>query len=208
MNSQEIVDYVMNTPNNTNPVILKQMIDANSTGGVTSWNDLTDKPFGKEFGKIQWCNEELYFDEHGRSYSFDGGALVLGQEYTVVIDGQEYKTIAKEDPVNECVVCGNTTLWEHEDFSASGEDTGEPFVFANRWNADEIIEACFANTLPDVVWFTLSAYGEIVTKIPEEYLPEDVFVRNGDSRFGLRSPSGNLFYFMVNDDGELVPWEK
>ena len=33
MNSQEIVDYVMNTPSNTNPAILKQMIDANSSGG-------------------------------------------------------------------------------------------------------------------------------------------------------------------------------
>lgn len=33
MNSQEIVDYVMNTPSNTNPAILKQMIEANSSGG-------------------------------------------------------------------------------------------------------------------------------------------------------------------------------
>ena len=29
MNSQEIIDYVMNTPHNTNPAILKQMLDAN-----------------------------------------------------------------------------------------------------------------------------------------------------------------------------------
>lgn len=36
MNSQKIVDYVMNTPHNTNPAILKQMIDANggSSGGT------------------------------------------------------------------------------------------------------------------------------------------------------------------------------
>lgn len=51
MNSQEIIDYVMNTPSNTNPAILKQMIDANSSGGVTSWNDLTDKPFGETIEK-------------------------------------------------------------------------------------------------------------------------------------------------------------
>lgn len=38
MNSQEIVSYVMNTPSNTNPVILKQMIDENS-GGATNGND-------------------------------------------------------------------------------------------------------------------------------------------------------------------------
>ena len=53
MNSQEIVDYVMNTLHNTNPAILKQMIDANSSGGgcVTSWNDLKDKPFGETIEK-------------------------------------------------------------------------------------------------------------------------------------------------------------
>lgn len=45
MNSQEIIEYVMNSPNNTNPAILKQMIDANNTGNKISWNDLTDKPF-------------------------------------------------------------------------------------------------------------------------------------------------------------------
>lgn len=52
MSSQEIVDYVMNTPHNTNPAILKSMIDTNSSSGVTSWNDLTDKPFGEEKSEI------------------------------------------------------------------------------------------------------------------------------------------------------------
>ena len=33
MNSQEIVNYVMNTPNNTNPTILKQMIEESGGGG-------------------------------------------------------------------------------------------------------------------------------------------------------------------------------
>ena len=32
MSSQEIIDYVMNTPHNTNPAILKQMIEASSSG--------------------------------------------------------------------------------------------------------------------------------------------------------------------------------
>ena len=33
MDSQEIVDYVMETPGNTNPAILKQMIDGVSSSG-------------------------------------------------------------------------------------------------------------------------------------------------------------------------------
>lgn len=34
MSSKEIIDYVMNTPHNTNPVILGQMLkDVSNTGG-------------------------------------------------------------------------------------------------------------------------------------------------------------------------------
>ena len=42
MNSQEIVDYVMNTPSNTNPAILKQMIDANSSGSSGGYDLVID----------------------------------------------------------------------------------------------------------------------------------------------------------------------
>lgn len=44
MSQQDLFDYVMNTPHNTNPAILKQKIK--DISGVSSWNDLTDKPFG------------------------------------------------------------------------------------------------------------------------------------------------------------------
>lgn len=40
MGIQKIIDYVMHTPYNTNPAILKQVINDN-----ISWNDLKDKPF-------------------------------------------------------------------------------------------------------------------------------------------------------------------
>lgn len=42
MNSQKIVDYVMNTPHNTNPVILRQMLDSNGgNSGGGGGTDLT-----------------------------------------------------------------------------------------------------------------------------------------------------------------------
>ena len=40
MNNQEIVNYVMHTPGNTNPTILKQMLNEGF-----SWDNLANKPF-------------------------------------------------------------------------------------------------------------------------------------------------------------------
>lgn len=40
---QRTIDYVMNTPHNTNPAILRQMLAG--MGGSTDWNDITNKPF-------------------------------------------------------------------------------------------------------------------------------------------------------------------
>ena len=39
MNSQEIVDYVMNTPNNTNPIILKQMVESSGSSSISVARD-------------------------------------------------------------------------------------------------------------------------------------------------------------------------
>lgn len=205
MNSQEIVDYVMNTPNNTNPVILKQMIDANSSGGATSWNDLTDKPFGKELAEV--VHEENVWEvlEPKGYYFLTIPKLIAGKEYTVVWNGVEYVRTAKEaftETDEKAVVLGNVAA-SHEGFIYfPGEDTGEPFLVFTK-NGDS-----YANSM-DVgeVSFVIKTVEEVVTPIADEFIPDTVF-KNGDTRFWLTSPSGASFYFMVNDNGELVPWEK
>lgn len=130
MNSQEIVGYVMNTPNNTNPVILKQMIDENS-GGATSWNDLKDRPFYE----YTTCNKIYngtfaYPDNDGKSgievngsYYFDIGFSTIGFEdesegtsYIIKFDGVEYPckrvgTLKKQySSTNYSYAIGNTSL--------------------------------------------------------------------------------------------------
>lgn len=72
MDSQKIVDYVMNTPHNTNSTILKQMIEESNGAGSSSgtvnsindilpdergnveigWNDLADKPLKTETSEM------------------------------------------------------------------------------------------------------------------------------------------------------------
>lgn len=65
MTNQEIVDYVINTPHNTNPVILKQMLkdvsspggNADLTGVVRSVNDKTPDENGNV--EIETIPDEL-----------------------------------------------------------------------------------------------------------------------------------------------------
>lgn len=98
MSQQELFDYVMNTPHNTNPAILKQMIDANSSGGgVTSWNDLEDRPFGEVTEYAELLHEARVF-ETPIGYVFNAVLdfdAVIGEEYTVTIDGNEYTAVAE-----------------------------------------------------------------------------------------------------------------
>ena len=141
---------------------------------VHSWNDLEDKPFGEETGEIFICEEEeIYIGETGFNWSVSGEPLVIGQEYTVAINGQEYTSIVKED-ANGVICCGNTTLFRGEDFSPSGEDTGEPFVFANRWSSDKKFECFFAETLSDSITFAISTVRETVNCLNEKYIPDTI----------------------------------
>ena len=64
MNNQEIVNYVMHTPGNTNRTILKQMLDSRTV----SWNDLKDKPFGEELnmlfeGEVNFSTNPFVFEK-------------------------------------------------------------------------------------------------------------------------------------------------
>lgn len=111
MNSQKIVDYVMNTPYNTNPVILKQMIDANSSGGsgVTSWNDLKDKPFYATEERVLIAKSFAHqgvggpftgaLPEYGTNFSgqyvLSVSALIPGDTYIAIVNEKEYIGIAE-----------------------------------------------------------------------------------------------------------------
>lgn len=93
-------------------------------GGVSSWNDLTDKPFGESV-------TELYSVENGTfpimmgqmpMYTIpDPIPFVNGQTYTVIWDGVSYDCVFAGTGNHEGMM-GNMMLMD-------GEDTGEPFVY-------------------------------------------------------------------------------
>lgn len=98
-------------------------------GGVSSWNDLTDKPFGEE--KTVLFDEQVTFAE--KDVDLDTGFcsnqydipldISEGDVVYVEWDGTEYECVVFEDYGMLCF--GNASFL---DLSA---DTGEPFLYAN-----------------------------------------------------------------------------
>lgn len=63
MSSKEIIDYVMNTPHNTNPVILGQMLkDVSNTGGNVD---------------ITFEGETMIISTANNAVNIDGETLIL-----------------------------------------------------------------------------------------------------------------------------------
>ena len=152
--------------------------ESESSGGGEhrcDWNKMDNRPFGEEVREIKLLKDEpVYFDEseNGYAYSFPtfGAKLIVGQEYTVTIDSQTYICTVKEDE-NGVLCCGNTTLLGGG-YSSSGEDTGEPFVFAYRRDDEEIFESFYSDTLPNEIYLSISTNISVITPLDTKFLPE------------------------------------
>lgn len=71
-------------------------------GGVTSWNDLTDKPFGTELGE-----KTMEYMEPQSELVLDGFPLfAVGDTVTVKVDGVEHSFVAWDE--NDCPTIGDT----------------------------------------------------------------------------------------------------
>lgn len=86
MGKQDIIKYVMETPHNTNPKLLKQKIEDNFT-----WDELSNKPFYEEKVERVVVNEfkgnPSICDSYG-SYPF---AMEEVADYVVYFDGARYE---------------------------------------------------------------------------------------------------------------------
>lgn len=107
---------------------------AEPSAGVSSWNDLTDKPFYEE-GSTEVLVEETTLDGFVQNsayglyftYTTKPFSLVVGETYTVLWDGEEYVVTAQDaSTLNdgaEMIAIGNGTA-----FGMSGNN--EPFIIA------------------------------------------------------------------------------
>lgn len=145
-------------------------------GGVSSWNDLTDKPFYSE--TVEVLPETTVEIDPEMSAGFIPGefTFVGGKKYTVKYNGVEY--------VTSCLEMGGE--FGLGNLGAIGETlpiTEEPFCLAYVDMGDGIMGLMVA-ALDGSASVTLSVIGEKVKQIEKKYLPNinvviDADVRNG-----------------------------
>ena len=94
MDKKKIYNYVMNSPHNTNPNILKSLLNE-----PTSWNDLKDRPFYEETTEVG--GDTLTWDGNTEELlSTDTGNMWLISEAVPTLD--------------DCTDGGSTTVWKDD----------------------------------------------------------------------------------------------
>ena len=178
-------------------------------GGVSSWNDLTDKPFYEESGIVEILPElTAEVGEDSGVAMLPAAHIIVGNLYTVTYNGTAYECVANEaDPLESGTMLpalGNM----------GGVDGGEPFFIMVDESAGEGI----LFPLDGATSVTLSIKGEGTTIHPldAKFLPDGVpYVTEGmveilpecqptffeEGGFALDHPLG-----LVSGESYLVTW--
>lgn len=111
-------------PDNLETTYLRRILECvsgGSGGGVTSWNDLTDKPFGKTEGVdiLTTGDDFTFIEESGVYVCAITSVPTVGETYTVTYNGVDYETVAIQ--TSDGVALGNLAMM-------GLDDTGEPFI--------------------------------------------------------------------------------
>lgn len=140
-------------------------------GGVSSWNDLTDKPFYSE--NVTLVDTTLEIDpDMGQGFLFAPIGLVAGQEYTITWNGTEYVSTAQAVDVEgiPCTSLGDIGLM------MGGASTGEPFIIVEI--PSEYVEMVGMNAMIMPVdgsaSVTLVISCEVTKTIDPKFLPESL----------------------------------
>ena len=145
-------------------------------GGVSSWNDLTDKPFYKEQSVVDILPEMTGVPDPEKDnafFLFDVFDVKVGNTYVVNWNGTEYTCIAAAPPEPETAdgaVLGNMSALMGEAPSA------EPFIlfFFTAETAATIGAGGIVSVLDgsETVTVSVKAKSETIHPIDPEYLPE------------------------------------
>lgn len=148
-------------------------------GGVSSWNDLTDKPFYEEEGVAtimaeqditEFANNQGYgVPSRGFNFGEDMDAFTLepGVEYTVMWDGNSYPVQLQDISAMmgaEAYALGNAAA-----FDPSFSGNNEPFLIG--WNIVGIVILVVDGSTKTTHKVGISQYGQIVKTLDVKYLP-------------------------------------
>jgi hypothetical protein len=153
-------------------------------GGVSSWNDLTDKPFYSEPGEVL-PETTVEIDPEMGMAALPDMSIHAGDECTIKYNGTEY--VCKcVDMGGGVLALGNSGVLDEE----NPVDTGEPFVLAK---VDSGAGALMWTVVPldGSTSVTLSIIGQVHHPVPDKYLPYKIVDINISTN---ESSSGEIIY--------------
>ena len=162
----KIIDYINQTPENTNPSVLATLL-----GELKVLKPLTYDymPEGYPLKAVQTTTlmeeQELAFevDEYVRIATLSNPIEIIeGQTYTVNWDGTEYKCVGFTIDEDKCGF-GNLYLLK------VGDDTGEPFSYT--YNKTYAIGGFMTSDTSVSHTISVKKIEEIVTPMAEEFMP-------------------------------------
>lgn len=122
MDKQQIIDYVMETPENINPAILSQMIDENGGSGSGDFStctgtfivDGTISGGGVDFGNLVVIDtENKYYGTDGGIYVCYGGINITTTETVILYKGKQNVSFHADNEGNIVSISGGISLKEN-----------------------------------------------------------------------------------------------
>lgn len=143
---------------------------SDSSGGVSSWNDLTDKPFGNV--EILPKTTLTAPEESPGEFLLETVTIEVGKTYTIVYNGTEYSctgvdTAAIDPEMSGGVLLGNISL-----LLGTG-DTGEPFVIVGTPDMGTII-----NDVTGATSISIAILSDVVHKLDNKFIDAEWMATN------------------------------
>lgn len=156
-------------------VSMYELYDAKFTwvkdaGGVSSWNDLTDKPFYEETGMVE------ILPETALCMSDDGGylyvpanvpQLIAGKKYVVTVSGTSYVCAGKTTTLE-----GTTAVYLGNGVMVEEEETSEPFIIVNGTDAGYDTIRVFGAIIKRGEMISITTEDTIIHPLEGKYLPK------------------------------------
>lgn len=201
MTDEKIIEYVMNSPENTNPSVLGSMLKSKGSKIQSDWNqnDSTAADYVKNRPFYTGDPVEMvWLEETTAEFTTDNDVIYQtplnfellkeGQTYSVSWDGTVYDCVCRL--IDSAPFIGNLSIMR------KGEDTGEPFVIGYEgWNL-------IAFTRDKSAFHTIS-----ISNTERVLLNEDTF--KFDNKTFASKPVYSTLLFQVMKEGQTygVSWD-
>lgn len=172
------------------PMSIALMKKLGGGGGASSWNDLTDKPFGEEREETLLLNATTIITSSIGDHAIATvkgitSVITPGVLYEVSFDGETYSCVAEESAIFGEILVGNSGLSAEYVAQYGAVDTGEPFCLVQgegRW--------IFGTKESGEFSVSVKTVSKTIKTIDPKYIV-------------LTSPNGTKYNLSVDDSGTL-----